>query len=805
MKPILTALTILICSSLAFAQTQTIKGTVIDSAKNQALGYVTVAIRTAKTDQPVKSTLSKDNGSFEFNNLPHKAYKLVLASVGFKNKTIQLDSTEAVIELGKILMSQASKDLSQVNVTAMKPLVKQEVDRIGYDVQADPESKATNVLEMLRKVPLVSVDGQDQIKLKGNTDFKIFINGKPSALVAQNPSDVLKSMPASNIEKIEVITNPPAKYDAEGLAGIINIITKKNADQGYNGTITARYNNVWGPGTNLNATVKQGKLGLNGYIGYNKQTQQTTNFYNQTNTTLPVVSSLTQNGNRINQGKNLYGSAELSYELDSLNLITGNVNSYTYDFIRGSNQFSNQPSTDPAKAQSYALFNDGTGYYRGTEGSLNYQLGFKRNKDQLLTFSYKYSNFGNRQDNLNTFSQKVNYGQADFNQHNKASSREQTLQLDYVHPFNKTFTFETGAKTILRKSESDFDSEVYNKTTASFVIDPTQTNNFDYHQDVYSGYTSLQFKKDKWSAKAGLRFEHTAVNANFTSIGSAANQDYNNVIPTVSLMRSFKNNNSIKFSVSNRISRPGIWQLNPFVNTANPKFLQVGNPALRPAVNHNLELNYTITGKGSINMGLSYTWANNTIQNVTTIRPDTVSVSTYDNVGKNKRLGYNLSINYPITKNLNVNLNSQLIYVDLKGFYNSIWYHNDGFQGYAFFNASYKFSKTYRMGIDYGYDSRYVLLQGRDNYWTGGSISATKDFWHEKASFSVYVSNPFKKYLILDFYSHTTQFEQYNSFDNPYRNISFSFNYKFGKLNSSIKKNQRGISNDDTSGGGGHN
>ncbi|MCJ8211647.1 TonB-dependent receptor [Mucilaginibacter sp. RS28] len=787
----------------AFAQpaTQVIKGIVTDSLKKQPIGYVTVAVRTAKTDQPVKSTLSKESGSFEFNNLPAKSYKLVLASVGYKNKTIFLDSTKAMIDLGKILLSPASKDLNEVTVTALKPLVKREVDRIAYDVQADPESKATNALEMLRKVPLVSVDGQDQIKLKGNTDYKIFINGKPSALVTQNPSDVLKSMPATNIEKIEVITNPPAKYEAEGLAGIINIITKKNADQGYNGTVTSRYNSVWGPGGNLNATVKQGKFGINGYVGFNSQNKQNTSFNNATYTYAPVVSSLMQNGNRFNQGRNIYSNAELSYEIDTLNLLSGSFNSYKFSFDRNSYQLSFQPGLTPSLNQSYALNNLGNGYFRGTEASLNYQLGFKRNKDQLLTLSYKYSSFGNKQDNQNTFEQKLNYGQPDFNQHNNASSDEQTIQLDYVHPFDKKLTFETGTKAILRKSTSDFNSEVFDKTANAFVPDLTQTNNFDYRQDVYSGYTSLQYKKEKWSAKAGLRLEHTTVDANYTSIGSAANQDYNNLVPNISVMRSFKNN-SLSFSFSNRISRPGIWQLNPFVNRANPKYIQVGNPALRPAVNHNFELNYDISGKGSINMGLSYTFANNTIQNVTTIGADTVSVSTYDNVGKNKRVGYSLSVNYPLTKKLSANLNAQLLFIDLKGFYNNIYYHNNGLQGYTFFNASYKFTKTFRMGADVDFDSRYVMLQGRDNSWFGESLSASKDFLNEKATLSLYVSNPFKKFIKIDFYSKTEQFEQFNSFYNYYRNISLSFMYKFGKLNSSIKKNQRGIRNDDTSGGG---
>jgi outer membrane receptor for ferrienterochelin and colicin len=182
--------------------------------------------------------------------------------MGYKTKTIDINGATAAVELGRMLLSPSNNQLKEVSIVAAKPLMKQEVDRISYDVQADPESKALTALDMMRKVPMLSVDASDNIKLKGSGNYKILLNGKESALMAQNPSDILKAMPGTNIVKIEVITTPPAKYDAEGLAGIINIITQKKGDQGYNGSINSRYNTVWGENINLNATVKQGKFGL---------------------------------------------------------------------------------------------------------------------------------------------------------------------------------------------------------------------------------------------------------------------------------------------------------------------------------------------------------------------------------------------------------------------------------------------------------------------------------------------------------------------------------------------------------------
>jgi outer membrane receptor protein involved in Fe transport len=592
------AILLLFCCSFSYAQqtpaTVNIKGLVVDSATNKPMDFVTVALSDTKTKAGVKTLLSKTDGSFEFTRVTPKGYQVTLAFVGYANKVITIDSTNKDTNLGKIAMAASTGQLKEVTISAVKPIIKQESDRVTYDVQADPESKALTALDMFRKIPLITVDATDNIKLKGNSNYKILINGKPSAMVARNPSDVFKSMPASNIERIEVITTPPAKYDAEGLAGIINVITKKNADQGYNGNISTRYNSVWGPGVNVNATVKQGKFGLNGYTGYGRRFKRTTAFSNDQ---LFIASGTTvsQNGERSNSGDNLYGSAELSYELDSLNLFTGNV-----EFYGGSNGLDNtqtsiQGNVNGSVAQSYRQITTGDGKYKGIDMGLNYQLGFKRNKDQLLTASYRYSKSPYTQLTDNRFFDELNYKNPDFQQYNNSGNREQTIQLDYVHPLKK-LNIEAGAKGILRDNFSDFNTDTLAGT--QYIRVPAQSNSFDYGQDVYSIYNSYQLKLKKWVFKGGLRLEHTNVNANFISAGSAAKQSYNNWVPSVSMQRTLKGNNSVTFGYSQRIQRPGIWQLNPFVDSTNVRFINVGNPDLRPVVNRSFELNYSNFTKG---------------------------------------------------------------------------------------------------------------------------------------------------------------------------------------------------------------
>ncbi|WP_109608099.1 outer membrane beta-barrel protein [Mucilaginibacter oryzae] len=819
MKQVL--LTVLCCfvTGLAMAQTTTtvpvknitVKGTVIDSAANKPLGYGTVALQDAATKAPVKSTLAKDDGSFELKAPEGKTYQLVVASVGYATKIIPVKLNGSIFDAGRILVATSNKQLNEVTITAVKPVMKQEVDRLSYDVTADPESKAISALDMMRKVPLLAVDGDDNIKLKGSGKYKILINGKESALMAKNPSDVLKAMPATNIEKIEVITTPPAKYDAEGLAGIINIITKKNADQGFNGSVNSRYNTVWGAGYNLNITAKQGKFGISGYAGFGNQ-KRNTNTSTTKQTFFNPQSTILQTGDNSFGGKYRYANAEMSYEIDTLNLLTGSFEFFHGEFDQNGAQRLRQINAADALTQGYFLTTNGYNHDQGLDASINYQLGFKGHKDELLTLSYKYSYGPGKNYSDNLFTDRDHYYNAiqpDFRQYNNAGNREHTFQLDYAYPVKK-ISIEAGAKVILRNNFSDYRREDKDSTTAApnaiYNVNAGQTGEFNYHQDVYSAYNSYQLKFDKWTGKAGLRLEHTQVDAVFT--GTPLDKSYNNLIPSVSIQRSLKSS-SLSLGFTQRIQRPGIYQLNPFIDKSNPKFITTGNPDLKPELNNTFELNYSNFSKGSINVGLSYAFSNNAIQNVTSLvqnnmgdHIDTVTFTTYQNLGSNRSLGLNLNTNYSITKKFTININGQVSHIWLKGTYNGRFYKNDGYTGNAFANLAYKFDGGYRLGLDAGFFSGDVTLQGKSSNFIFNSYVLSKEFLNKKLTISAVANNPYSRYRTFRSTTHTADFDQESLFHNRYRNFAVRVNFKFGKLNSEIKKNQRGINNDDTKGGG---
>ncbi|MFI5162073.1 MAG: outer membrane beta-barrel protein [Sphingobacteriales bacterium] len=790
--------TIVLAQTAAPKPSIVIKGTVTDSAIKAPLSFVTVTLQDAKTKQSIRSGLTKDDGSFSIKATAGGAYQLVFAFVGYGNKTVQVPKDGNEVSVGKIVLSSSSKQLAGVSITATKPLVKQEIDRISYDVQADPETKTQNVLDMLRKVPLITVDANDNIQMKGNSNYKILINGKPSSLVAHNPSDVFKSMPASSIQRIEVITTPPAKYDAEGLAGIINIITNKKVDQGYNGNVNMRYNSIYGPGGGASLTVKDGKFGLSMYTGGSVRKATHSSSQNSLQTSGDFASDLEQSGASTNKGHFLYNSEELSYEIDSLNLLTATFDVNGATFNSTNNLVSKTFDPTGLLTQSYQQNNMGATSWSGFDVGFNYQLGFKSNKDRLLTFSYKFSRSPNGQNNNIDVFDRYKYGQPSLQQKNNTGTREQTFQADYVHPLKK-LNIEGGVKAILRNNFSDFETGDLDTVNNVYVNNSAADNNFNYRQDIYSLYNTYQLNLKDWAFKGGVRIENTAVNANFVTENLPVNQNYTDFIPSISIQRKFKGS-SINFGFTNRIQRPDISQLNPFVDSLNTKFISTGNPNLRPVLNHTFELNYSKFSKGYINLGLSYSFAGNTIQNVTKLL-DTVTYTTYQNVGSDKNLGANISVNYPITKKLNLNINGNISYVFLRGFINGELYSNQGIQGYTFAYAGYRFNDTWRAGINGGFYTANVLLQGKSGNYLFSSISTSKDILKKKVSLFLNVSNPFSEYRKYTSNTHDVNFYQNSVSQNPYRSINVGLSYRFGKLKEDIKKNKRGIENDDLKGG----
>ncbi len=774
-------------------------GLIKDSTTHDPAPFVSLSL---KCDSPssLRSTVTGPDGSFSFTGLDRHLYHLTLSSVGYKSRVVNIDLTDTTRQswdLGSLSLEKNTKMLKAVSVTAARPVIKQEVDRITYDLQADPDSRSNSVLDMMRKVPFLSLDASNNIMLKGNSNFKIFINGRPSGMLSSNPKEVLNSMPASSIKSIEVITNPPARYDAEGLAGIINIVLIKKESDGITGTLNASEKfPQGGPGAGGSLSAKAGRFGISIIGGGSINNTPSTQISNSRYTFDTPPTSLIQNGHTKTDNKTAYGGAELTYEIDSLHYLFGSFNL----FGNSTDGHNDQQSlfTSESTTQGYSYLNRSKDRVNGIDAGLNYQLGFRHHKNTLLTFSYNYRNNHNNQTNTTAISNRINDTLPDYNQYDKSRYSEQTGQIDFVRPGK--VTIEAGVKGIFRKNHSDYDYYNLDSTSNEFKIDSASSSAFRNTQNVYSLYNSYNFNINKWAFKAGGRLEETVTDATFSNTTQKVHQNIYNFIPNVAIGYKPDNINAFNFGFSRRIKRPGIIQLNPYVDRSNPGYETTGNPDLKPSIVNSLMLGYGKSGKLNINVGLGYAFFNNMTLQVSEYNPaNNITVTTYRNTGKGAAYSSDIYLSYPFTKSWNASLNSNVTYLDLKGTSSGSTIKTNTVMYNINLSNSIRIAKTWRAIVNMtGIGPNVVSLQATSNALFSSSVALSKSLFNDKLSLSATVSNPFTKFRDNRIVTSGADFTETDVNRLYFRQFAFNANFRFGKLkDNSIKKNKRAINNND--------
>jgi hypothetical protein len=796
MKKLLLSIFIVALYIGAFAQkTFTISGIVADSVANKTLDLVTVSFINEATKQPVKSLVTNENGSFKITASDTLSYQLTFTSIGYNTRIISIGKLSSDNNLGRILLSQANNSLKEVSISAVKPLVNREIDRIAYNVQNDPDVRSLSALDIMQKVPLLSVDANNAISLKGNKNFKILINNRESALMASRPSDVLKAMPAGSVEKIEVITTPPSKYDAEGLAGIINIILKKNATEGYNFSAGVNYNSIWGPEGTINAAAKYKKFGFSIRSGGGRQ-RDLVNTSGKEQQFIGTPENLVQNS-AFNYGGLFHGSGvELTYEADSLNLLnvwgelSGNI--YNQDFDQNATHFNSGNI-----ANSYRLLSDGNWRYTPQGFGVIYQLNGAKNKDRVFNAAYKYVYLPYASFADNKFADLYNQPTVmpDYIQTNQSGSREHTVQADYVYPV-KQLTLEAGGKVILRDNYSNY--ALAQKIGNDYINDDRQSNDFKYRQKILALYNTYQIKLKKWTAKAGVRLEHTDIDSYFVPATTTIKNTYLNLIPSLSVQHKLKDA-SFTLGYTQHIARPGIDQVNPFIDRHNPLFVSLGNPVLKPELNNLIELNYSNSANSPLNLGLSYTFSNDAIQKISYL-DNAVTYSTYNNSASNKSLSLNANFTFNPNKDLAVIMNGLISRVSYSGSNNLQQLRNSGYTGNVSANFSYKMSKGYRMSADTSFGTGSINLQGQANSYLNSAIRVSKECFNKNGTITLVAANIFARYQYYRDTTGTNDYIQTTFNQNPYRAFVVRFNYKIDRLKGEIKKSRQSINNDDIKG-----
>ena len=783
----------------AMAQNITVNGKLVTSDKD-GLPYATISVaESSSPNVSFKKLATKEDGTF-YTTLEKGKYLLTFNFVGMDEvvESIDLTQSDKTFDMGVISMMESSTQLDELSVTAQRPLVKVEIDKLTYNAKDDPESSTSNVLDLLRKVPLITVDGDDEIQLKGSSNFKIYINGKPSNMVSNNPSQVLKSMPANSVKDVEVITDPGAKYDAEGVGGIINIVTDKRVDDGYSGSVGANGDTFGGYGGNAYLATKYGKFGFSGNAGYfyHNRPESESNFIRDE--FVPSPNKLIQNGSSRSNGGGLFLSGAMSYEPDTLNLFNISASRFGGEFKSLSSMMANSEGIRP---YAYSTNNNSIGNFGGIDLSTDYQRSFKK-KGEILTLSYRFE----KNPNDSEFSSDYDNVEGDFyyedgyklKSSNKAGGQEHTVQIDYVNPLSKKHNIETGLKYIFRDNSSRADNTYFDVSDGAWKQDLDRINDLDHKQNITSGYAGYDFKTEKVGFKLGLRGEHTQQEIHFISNSSdSIKTNFFDLIPSVTVSYQLGMTRNIRAGYNMRISRPGIWYLNPYINNMDPNNISYGEPNLDSEQQHNFNINYgSFTQKINFNATLTYSFAQNAVSAKSFIDEDGVTNNTYANIGKNQTVGTNIYASWTPTTSIRTYLNGGMNYTDIKSNDGS-GLNNSGFSGRAYGGLTYTLPYDIRLGVNGGLFMNRIQLQTVQSPFYYYSFSLMKSLFNKKLDLTLNAQDIFSKYREISSTTTGAGFRQKSISMNPVRNLRISATYRFGNLKTSMKRVQRGITNED--------
>lgn len=773
-------------------------GTVVDSVTKIPLEYSTVTLFVKGNKTPFTGTTTDNTGAFKLPDVPPGTYTLVIENIGYKThikNELVLNRKDAIIDLKHFFLVPRSKELETVTVTSKAKLVENKIDKMVFNAEKDISSQGGVAIDVLKKVPQVSVDADGNVQLSGSGGIRFLINGKPSSAFGSNITDVLQSIPASQIKSIEVITSPGAKYDAQGLSGIINIILKQNNSKGYNGNIavTAGTRNE---NASVNFNVRNNNFGVNAFFSGNKRlrsavTTDNTRVTAENDST--GVLNQTSNSHFYRQGYQSGIGFDWTYKKH--NNFSGNM-AYNYFGFKGdgSTNQSLQPDKGGTVPDILSLINSGNQYrYHSADAFLNYKRTFAK-EDQELEISASTENGSDRGNSYSAQyrmpQDSLNYGTKSYN---PAKTTETILSIDYAQPLPRDVKLGFGGKTTFYTINSRADVNSYRPATDTYLPDDFLSSNLHYRQKVYAAYAEMSFAVPEFfNAKIGGRYERTEINAYYSNAGQVTIPGYNTFVPSLFLSRNISENQTIKLSYSKRINRPDYEDLNPFVNTTDPKNLSTGNPYLKPEIGHRFELGYSAElGKtGSLTVNLFHRINEHDIQpyivyyaayKVGDSLYTNTSVNTSQNIGRENNTGLNLFADLHITAKLNIRSNAFVFY---RHTVNAIdkGYDTNSFNYRFNLNTTYQFTNSLVAEFFGNFNSARHEAQGRYPSFTSYTIAMRKQFWKKKGSIALTATNPFSENLTQKTILTGTNFTVYGTRNIPFRSIGLNFTWKFGKL-----------------------
>ena len=722
-----------------------------------------------------------------------KKIKFLLATMMLMTSAVVMAQTE---QNDTVIYKESDEMLKEVEIVAQKPLVKMKVDKMTYNVAQDEDSKSSTVLDMLRKVPMVTVDGQDNITVNGSSSFKVYVDGMPNVMFSSNPSMVFKSMPASAVKSIEVITNPGAKYDAEGAAGVLNIVMNKQNAQaaqimnGYNGSVRASAGNKQ-LGASVFLNGQQGKLSYSANVmtSYNKPGNTTTEMEQiQDN----GVSQILTSSNDLKTPFTM-GSLSLGYQIDDMSALnlTAQVNS-----------MNTKTTGTTYTTMGGAAYGDGFSYGSTTEmknsrtsfsGSVDYQRFFNKQHTHSLGFTYQLNYSPATTEMTNNFLDTSSYiDLTNRYSENKDKTTNHIFQLDYSLPIGIGQTLNLGSKLQLHDATSD--SKYYLKD----VYDPSTSSEYEYKNSILAGYGEYVGNWEKFGLKAGLRYEYTWQDVEY-HLGNGQNfsTGYGSLVPTASMQYNLGMGSNLGLTYNMRISRPGISYLNPYVDKSNPIALFYGNPDLDVEKAHNISLVYNaFTQKLMVNLNLHHNFVDNAISQYSFYDDNNLLNTTYGNVVKSHQTGLSGYVSYLLTKNTRLFFNGAVNYIDLRS--TVLDQKNSGWTANVMGGVQQTLPWDLKLSAFVISSTKSYTLQG----WSSGfnliTASLSKSLLKNKLNLSISGLMGLNKggNLSIETYSRGKNFSSRNAVKVPIYGVTFTVSYTFGNAKIAQKQHQSRVQND---------
>lgn len=800
----------LLFASNLYTQAQTappysISGVLCDSTTHQAEAFATVRLLQLPTKKPVKAVLTQADGSFRITAPRAGRYLFEVISMGKEpiRQTLSFDATTKSVKMDTLYIKEYDASLGVAEVVAQRPLVKAEIDKMTYSMAEDPDAKNNTLLEMLRKVPMVTVDGEDNVKVNGNASFKVYVDGKPNAMMSANPSMIFKAYPASAIKKIEVITNPGAKYDAEGVAGVLNIITNtQTATQGYTLTLNGSVGNRGESGSAF-AVAQFGKFMLSAHYGtgYHKQPVSTTTMERELydETLYHLLQSHT-----VSKGHGMFqfGNLEASYEFSPKDLLSVSAGIHGWNGKNNNTSINKMFAVDGNETYRYQVASRTKSLYQTINASADFQHSFT--EDNRLTLSYQYSH--NPQttqvwtENTDMVNLPANFGLKDLASDPDNLSYEQTAQVDFTSALDKKkqHTLSVGLKYINRINRSN--NVDYTREAGSddeFTRDETRSLRYRHQGDIGAAYLQYNLKIKNWAAMVGNRYEYYHVRVTYPDGKSRPfGTHMDDWVPSVTLGYNLKPTMMLKAGYNLRIARPDISYLSPYQVSYSPEAVKYGNPNLKSEKGHNLNMTFsTFSAKLTLNATLTYAFSNNGMEEYSFVK-DGVMYTTYEGFRHSKETTLSTFINWTIIKGTTLNLNASGSYADRKA--QVIGCHNSGFAGNAWGGIQQVLPWKMKLGLWLGGNTKQVTLQGRTAGFYFYSLNLSRTFLKEdRLSVNLQAGNFIGRYHNFRNTTSTSQMHMFTNTRTDFLRYSIGISYRLGSLKASVKKTQRSIENDD--------